>query len=92
MLYSYAVIAVIIALLIFAGRYFYDQGMLISLGYVIPFLIISCIVVIGFQYLEELMEKRRVTDIFGRYVAPQVVDQILKKGQEGLKLGGAAES
>lgn len=89
MLYSYAVIAVIIALLIFAGRYFYDQGMVISLGYVIPFLIISCIVVIGFQYLEELMEKRRVTDIFGRYVAPQVVDQILKKGQEGLKLGGS---
>ncbi|OME68794.1 hypothetical protein BSK65_15950 [Paenibacillus odorifer] len=89
MLYSYAVIVVIIALLIFAGRFFYDQGIVISLGYVIPFLIVSCIIVIAFQYLEELMEKRRVTDIFGRYVAPQVVDQILKNGQEGLKLGGS---
>lgn len=71
MLYSYAVIVVIIALLIFAGRFFYDQGIVISLGYVIPFLIVSCIIVIAFQYLEELMEKRRVTDI--------LVDMLLRR-------------
>lgn len=30
----------------------------------------------------------KVTRIFGRYVAPQVVDEILEIGEENLKLGG----
>lgn len=89
LLYSYGAIAIIIVLFIGAGRYFYNQGTVISLGYVLLMLIVSCIIAIVFQYVEELMEKRRVTDIFGRYVAPQVVDQILKNGQEGLRLGGS---
>jgi adenylate cyclase len=88
MLVSFASVAALIVLFIFGGGYLYGQGVLVSIGYAVPLLILSCIVVVGYHYSEELLERRRVTDIFGRYVAPQVVDQILQKGDEGLKLGG----
>ncbi|WP_438348040.1 CHASE2 domain-containing protein [Paenibacillus sp. FA6] len=89
LLYSFLAVASIIGVFMMGGSYIYGKGTIISLGYVIPFLIVSCIVVICFRYVQELLEKRRVTDIFGRYVAPQVVNQILKSGDEGLKLGGS---
>lgn len=71
-----------------AGRYLYAGGILISVGYTALLLASCCVVAVGYRYVSELLERRRVTDIFGRYVAPQVVSEILKSGDEGLKLGG----
>lgn len=88
MLISFLAVAVILVAFVVGSSYLYGKGMIISIGYVVPLLIISCIIVVGFHYVEELLERRRVTDIFGRYVAPEVVNQILKNGEEGLKLGG----
>lgn len=88
MLISFLAVAVILVAFVVGSSYLYGQGIIISIGYVVPLLIISCIIVVGFHYVEELLERRRVTDIFGRYVAPEVVNQILKNGEEGLKLGG----
>jgi adenylate cyclase len=59
-----------------------------SLFYPAAALILTYLVMLAYRYLEEQFERRRITGIFGRYVAPQVVDQILKEGEEGLKLGG----
>ncbi|WP_338554142.1 adenylate/guanylate cyclase domain-containing protein [Paenibacillus sp. KS-LC4] len=89
MLLSFLSVAVLIAVFIVGGRYLYGQGILLSLGYVVPLLTASCLAVVIFNYVSELAERRRVTDIFGRYVAPQVVSQILKNGEDGLKLGGS---
>jgi adenylate cyclase len=72
----------------FAGRYLYAGGTLISVGYAALLLAACCLVAVGYRYAGELLERRRVTDIFGRYVAPQVVNEILKSGDEGLRLGG----
>lgn len=88
MFISFMSVAVIIGVFILGSSLLYKQGIIISIGYVVPLLIVSCIVVVGFHYVEELFERRRVTDIFGRYVAPEVVNQILRNGEEGLKLGG----
>ncbi|MFT9847145.1 CHASE2 domain-containing protein [Aneurinibacillus sp. REN35] len=85
---SFIVLVAIISGLIFGSTYLYGKGIIISIGYLISLLITSYIVVIGFNYMKELLERRRVTDIFGRYVAPQVVSQILENGEEGLRLGG----
>lgn len=71
-----------------AARYLYAGGALISVGYAALLLAACCVVSIGYRYVSELLERRRVTDIFGRYVAPQVVSEILRSGDEGLKLGG----
>ncbi len=40
------------------------------------------------NFLKEQEEKLQVTRIFGRYVASQVVDEILNLGEQNLKLGG----
>lgn len=41
------------------------------------------------SFLQEQDARERVTRLFGRYVASQVVDEILKIGEDNLKLGGA---
>ena len=85
---AFASVAGLAVLLAASGILLYQQGLILSLGYVIPLLLVCCIVVIIFRYVQELLERKRVTDIFGRYVAPEVVSQILKNGEEGLRLGG----
>lgn len=40
------------------------------------------------NYTTALLEKKKMTDTFKRYVAPQVVDEIIKNGRDALKLGG----
>lgn len=43
---------------------------------------------VGDNYLRTVLEKRRVTSTFKRYVAPEIVDEILKQGAGRLELGG----
>ena len=43
---------------------------------------------IAFNYVQAAMEKRRVTNTFRRYVAPEIVTEILKEGSDALELGG----
>ena len=40
------------------------------------------------NYIHSALEKRRVTAIFKRYVAPEIVNEILKEGSDALELGG----
>ena len=40
------------------------------------------------NYIHSALEKRRVTATFKRYVAPEIVNEILKEGSEALELGG----
>ena len=41
--------------------------------------------------VQEQKEKRRVTQLFGRYVAPLVVEKILTGTEDGIKLGGVRQ-
>ncbi|MBQ3797021.1 MAG: adenylate/guanylate cyclase domain-containing protein [Butyrivibrio sp.] len=45
-----------------------------------------CSIVI--HYLRAALEKRKVTKTFERYVAPEIVNEIMKEGMENLSLGG----
>lgn len=87
--YSLGIIIVIIAISMFGGKIMYQQGWIVTLVYPIALLLALYISSVGFNYVDELSERKRVTAIFGRYVAPQVVAQILDNGEEGLKLGGS---
>lgn len=40
------------------------------------------------KYVESIIEKRKITDAFKKYVAPQVVEEIAKKGGYHICLGG----
>ena len=48
----------------------------------------SYISALAYNFIVEQRDRQRVTRIFGRYVAPTVVEEILSVGEENLKLGG----
>lgn len=43
---------------------------------------------LAFNYVQAALEKREVTSRFKKYVAPEIVNEILKEGTDSLKLGG----
>ncbi len=86
--YSLLMLAVLAGLLLYGGKILYDQGLLVPVGYPLLFLGTFYLAALLLRYFYEWTERRRVTEIFGRYVAPQVVKQILSAGKDGLKLGG----
>ena len=50
--------------------------------------LILFVVSIVIHYVRSAMEKQRVTKTFERYVAPEIVKEILKEGTENIGLGG----
>lgn len=86
---SFAALAAMAAAILYASRWIYESGIILSSVYLIAMLFTFYIVSVAYNYVTELAERKRVTQVFGRYVAPEVVDQILKNGEEGLKLGGS---
>jgi len=49
---------------------------------------ISYIASVALNYIRAAMEKSRVTSTFKKYVAPEIVTEILKEGSDALGLGG----
>ncbi|MBO4338208.1 MAG: adenylate/guanylate cyclase domain-containing protein [Lachnospiraceae bacterium] len=55
----------------------------------LPFItVLVYIFALARSYMEELARKRKVLNAFKKYVAPEVVEQIAKKGDFEIKLGG----
>ena len=52
------------------------------------FIILIYIAFIVKKYVKVVLEKRKVEGTFKRYVAPQVVDKIIKDGIDNIELGG----
>ncbi len=52
------------------------------------FIIIIYIVSIAKRYIKANLERKKVENTFKRYVAPQVVDKIIKDGLDNIELGG----
>ena len=67
--------------------FYTGQHLIIPLFYPVLAIIIVYIVSIISQYVKERIEKNRVTSLFGRYVAKNVVSEILASKEE-VKLGG----
>lgn len=66
----------------------YGGGTIVPLLYAPLCALVSYLVNLGRKYAEEAAEKRKITDAFKKYVAPQVVETIAKKGGYQIKLGG----
>ena len=86
-------IATIIALLA-VGGYWTLTGAVYEYGYVLPILypVAGAVVVyigqVALQYVRERKAKKHIQNVFGRYVSEDVVTNIVKGGEEALKLGG----
>lgn len=65
-----------------------SMGIVVSPLY-IP-LAVTCIFIgtVAYNYVQAALEKRKVTNTFQRYVAPEIVSELLREGSDAIKLGG----
>ena len=66
----------------------YQKGIVLSPLYIPLSVTILFVCSIAFGYLRAALEKRRVTATFQRYVAPEIVAELLKEGSDAAALGG----
>ncbi len=71
-----------------AGVLLNDHGITISLVYVPVVLLLSYIYCLVLSYILVKLKQRRVLNAFKKYVAPEVVDEIAKKGDFQISIGG----
>ncbi|NLP25368.1 MAG: adenylate/guanylate cyclase domain-containing protein [Syntrophomonadaceae bacterium] len=83
-----AVWAVLVLGYLLVARQMYDKGYLLDLLYPLLFVSLAYLVALAASYISEMLERRRITGVFNRYVAPQVVNKILEGGESALQLGG----
>lgn len=77
-----------LALYIVLAKIAFEKGVVLRLLWIPLGITIFFAASVGVHYGRAIMEKRRVTTTFKRYVAPEIVDEILKQGTESLELGG----
>ena len=66
----------------------YGQGWILHILWIpvgITVLYVGCIAA---NYIRAALEKRQVTSTFKKYVAPEIVNEILREGTDALELGG----
>lgn len=69
-------------------RGLYGQGLVLRVLWVpigVTVLYVGCI---ALNYIRAALERRRITGTFKRYVAPEIVNELLKEGTDALELGG----
>ncbi|MDO4565586.1 MAG: adenylate/guanylate cyclase domain-containing protein [Clostridia bacterium] len=77
-----------IALALFAGRFLYTRGVIIPVIELPLMLLLLLSWRLIYGYFSELLKRRRVLQAFKQYVAPQVVEQISKREDFSIVLGG----
>lgn len=77
-----------VALQMVVGIQLNNHGLSMNLLYFPLVMILSYIYCLVFSYLAEVLHKRKVMNAFKKYVAPEVVEEIAKKGDFQVKLGG----
>ncbi|MCR4907319.1 MAG: adenylate/guanylate cyclase domain-containing protein [Lachnospiraceae bacterium] len=78
----------LIILYLFLTVLLYKLGFLLHVLWIPVSLLVLYLFSIGLRYMVSVTEKRQITRTFERYVAPEIVREILKEGTENLKLGG----
>ncbi len=71
-----------------AGVLLNNHGIAVSLIYVPLVLIASYIYSLALGYIRERRKRKKVLTAFKKYVAPEIVDEIAKKGDFKIRLGG----
>ncbi|MCR5590152.1 MAG: adenylate/guanylate cyclase domain-containing protein [Lachnospiraceae bacterium] len=85
---STAAAAAVIAASVGISYLLYQLGYVVRLLWIPAGVLIEYLVSVGQRYLRSVIEKQQITRTFERYVAPEIVSEILKAGPESLSLGG----
>ena len=78
----------VIGLSMLAGKLLYNQGIAVSMVELPLVLVLVYLYQVMAGYLGEVMKRRKVMNAFKKYVAPQVVEEISRKGDFEMVLGG----
>lgn len=78
----------LIGLYVFAVKYVYSKGYLMSLIVVPLMLFLFYIEAVVEGYIEEIRRRRKIVGVFKQYMAPQIVDEISKQKDFSISLGG----
>lgn len=65
-----------------------ERGYILSLIYPLASLVLVFVVYNLARYIQESLEKKRVTAVFTKYMEPRLVNKLLEGGQAALSLGG----
>ncbi len=75
--------------LVYAYIFAFNNGYVLTNVLFVPVSITSAFILsIATNYTLSIVEKRKITSTFRRYVAPEVVSELLKDDSEALELGG----
>lgn len=85
---SAIIMAAVIGLQLGIGIILNNHGIAISLIYTPLVLLLSYIYSLAWGYIRERRKRKKVLSAFKKYVAPEIVDEISKKGDFKIKLGG----
>lgn len=69
-------------------RILYSGGMVLNVMWVPCGMALLLVSTVSSNYIQEALERRRITATFKRYVAPEIVNELLREGAEALELGG----
>ncbi len=86
--YSIPVLIVLVVLSVLASVWLYSAGIIVHALWIPLSLILLFITSIAANYIRAVIARQQVTRTFERYVAPNIVGEILKEGTDNLKLGG----
>lgn len=86
--YSILLLIALIILDVVVGKVLYLNGFIINIVELPIVLLLTYVVHLIYEYLAEVLHKRKVLSAFKKYVAPQVVEEISKKGDFQIALGG----
>lgn len=80
-----------IALYLGAAKILYEKGIFIYPAAFVLAILLMMISNIGYRYTAERLSKRKMIKEFKKYVAPQVLERMMKDGDFSVKLGGEAK-
>lgn len=83
-----AILLGVMVLNVLAGKLLYAHGIAVDLLELPLVLILIYLYQVIAGYLSEVMKRRKVMNAFKKYVAPQVVEEISRKGDFEMVLGG----
>ena len=78
------------ALFLVFAQWSFQQGWIVSVVYPFGTLVLSSVGALGAHYLLAAFERERVRDVFSRFVPEAVVDQVLARTDQDLRLGGVS--
>ncbi len=71
-----------------AAQLLFNSGTVLSFVYPMVALVLTSIGALAIHYVTAAFERERVRDMFSRFVPENVVDDVLSRADEGLRLGG----